>query len=570
MTSTGGKAPRGAKAAAGVAGKAKALRRVGTDAVLAVSGDPRAIAKLAGRAALGVWRSPLARRLAACSALGAVLVLVVAAGGVFGQGSPTAADFAAGRRFGAAETVWAAYMGAGRVWCAPDGTVRLSDEEMAPPWERADWRLVAAVGAVESAHAAGRSVNAFGDVWPPVLGPVLDGTTDGLVAVSDSDGGRLDFDAVWDRAVGPMQLLPATVVHAGLDGNGDGIVDPHNVWDATASASAYLCVAGAAAAASDAVFAYNHRDEYVAKVLSAYVAIALEVPEHDAAILPEGAPLAYTPSSAPDVVLGSLVGRLGGDPGDVSCSAAGSCVWKTAEGRADPDAWQAVREIGYAAPVAVPGGFIASGDGTLRGRLPAPGGVSWPLPAVAPPQPAGARVPLWWAHSVPLSAPEWTAAGSHAVVVPAVSGTAVYAPSAGRPGTDSQCSTLSDADRWVWRLCGAVLDEDLDDVEAGHRLGAAAGDALSVELADPDGRPACPQRLFGLWAAGRAATPGALAAEIAAARAAARAAEDVATALEAATTRADALEAATTGADAEAAAARADALEAALYEACEP
>src|SRR6266542_3912535 len=47
--------------------------------------------------------------------------------------------------------------------------------------------------------------------------------------IHDTDGGRLDGDAVWDRAVGPMQFIPSTWQSLGRDGNGDGIANPNNL-----------------------------------------------------------------------------------------------------------------------------------------------------------------------------------------------------------------------------------------------------------------------------------------------------------------------------------------------------
>jgi membrane-bound lytic murein transglycosylase B len=37
------------------------------------------------------------------------------------------------------------------------------------------------------------------------------------------------------------QFVPATWRQLGRDGNGDGIKDPNNMWDATLAAGGYLC-----------------------------------------------------------------------------------------------------------------------------------------------------------------------------------------------------------------------------------------------------------------------------------------------------------------------------------------
>ncbi|XXM72633.1 lytic transglycosylase domain-containing protein [Lysinibacillus sphaericus] len=54
----------------------------------------------------------------------------------------------------------------------------------------------------------------------------------------------------------------------GVDANGDGIADPFQIEDAVFSAANYLASNGAAAGEIEqAVFAYNHSDEYVEDVL---------------------------------------------------------------------------------------------------------------------------------------------------------------------------------------------------------------------------------------------------------------------------------------------------------------
>jgi hypothetical protein len=134
------------------------------------------------------------------------------------------------------------------------------------------WAVLAGIGRVESGHGTTRDSQPGpdGTVQPRIRGIPLDGSR-GTVAISDTDGGRLDGDVVADRAVGPMQFIPSTWRTSGADGNGDGRADPNNLYDATASAAAYLCraVGGAPSprALGDAVFSYNHDWGYVAKVL---------------------------------------------------------------------------------------------------------------------------------------------------------------------------------------------------------------------------------------------------------------------------------------------------------------
>jgi membrane-bound lytic murein transglycosylase B len=103
------------------------------------------------------------------------------------------------------------------------------------------WNTLAAVGAVESDHGrhGGASIAPDGTVAPPIFGVALDG---GSVAhIPDSDGGEIDGDAQFDRAVGPFQMIPQTWRNWGTDGNGDGVNDPHNFDDQARAAANYLC-----------------------------------------------------------------------------------------------------------------------------------------------------------------------------------------------------------------------------------------------------------------------------------------------------------------------------------------
>lgn len=68
-------------------------------------------------------------------------------------------------------------------------------------------------------------------------------------------------------AQGPMQFMPGTWRAYGVDGNGDGIADAHNVNDAIYGAAHYLAAGGAADGnVNAALFNYNHAQWYVNKV----------------------------------------------------------------------------------------------------------------------------------------------------------------------------------------------------------------------------------------------------------------------------------------------------------------
>lgn len=104
---------------------------------------------------------------------------------------------------------------------------------------RLTWPVLAGIGHVESGHARGAAIAADGTTTPPIIGPALDGN--GFAAIRDTDDGRWDGDTEWDRAVGPMQFIPASWAEWGTDGNADGAVSPHNVYDAALAAGRYLC-----------------------------------------------------------------------------------------------------------------------------------------------------------------------------------------------------------------------------------------------------------------------------------------------------------------------------------------
>ena len=136
------------------------------------------------------------------------------------------------------------------------------------------WQLLAAIGRVESNHGRvnGNVLDADGVAQPGIYGPALDGTN-GTRAIPDTDGGLLDNDTTWDRAVGPMQFIPSTWARWGHDANGSGAADPHNIDDAALSAAHYLCAGGRDLTTTDdwwsAILSYNNSETYASNVLDA-------------------------------------------------------------------------------------------------------------------------------------------------------------------------------------------------------------------------------------------------------------------------------------------------------------
>jgi membrane-bound lytic murein transglycosylase B len=104
------------------------------------------------------------------------------------------------------------------------------------------WNTLAGIGATESDHGrhGGSAVEPDGSVVPPIYGVPLAGG-DGVEHVPDSDGGTLDGDTEFDRAVGPFQLIPQTWRNWHTDASGDGVEDPHNIDDAAMATANYLC-----------------------------------------------------------------------------------------------------------------------------------------------------------------------------------------------------------------------------------------------------------------------------------------------------------------------------------------
>lgn len=134
------------------------------------------------------------------------------------------------------------------------------------------WPLLAAIGRVESNHGrfAGAVLHADGLSTPRIIGIALNGH--GTALIRDTDHGRLDGDKVYDHAVGPMQFIPSTWAHWGVDANHDGVKDPFNIFDAAAAAADYLCAAGrnltTVAGQEVAIRSYNDSDSYIATVMS--------------------------------------------------------------------------------------------------------------------------------------------------------------------------------------------------------------------------------------------------------------------------------------------------------------
>ncbi|GAB2610604.1 murein transglycosylase [Paractinoplanes abujensis] len=139
---------------------------------------------------------------------------------------------------------------------------------------RLSWTTLAAIGKVESSHgsANGSVLSTDGTSLPPIMGLPLDGKG-GRQLIPDTDRGALDQDTTYDRAVGPMQFIPATWNSYKVDADNNGVADPNDIDDAAMTAAKYLCQNGRDMSRGDswrdAILSYNAVGPYAQKVFDA-------------------------------------------------------------------------------------------------------------------------------------------------------------------------------------------------------------------------------------------------------------------------------------------------------------
>lgn len=156
--------------------------------------------------------------------------------------------------------------------------LRLASEQ---PGCRLGWTTLAALGSIESGHGShdGSALDAEGRAAPGIFGPLLDGSV--YDAFPDTDAGRWDDNTDWDRAVGPLQFIPAAWTEWGADGNGDTLADPQQIDDAALATGRYLCDTGDLSVPGEwraAVYSYNHVESYVDSVAASANGYAARMP----------------------------------------------------------------------------------------------------------------------------------------------------------------------------------------------------------------------------------------------------------------------------------------------------
>jgi len=107
------------------------------------------------------------------------------------------------------------------------------------------WTTLAGIAEVESRHgqAGGAVLEPGGRSSPAIVGPLLDGKKNRPL-VLDTDAGAFDGDATYDRAMGPFRLMPSLWRAHAIDADGDGILDPYDIDDATLALGRLLCSGG--------------------------------------------------------------------------------------------------------------------------------------------------------------------------------------------------------------------------------------------------------------------------------------------------------------------------------------
>jgi len=159
------------------------------------------------------------------------------------------------------------------------------------------WQLLAGIGSIESGHGTSGGAGAdpeTGEVVPHIFGIPLDGSPGIEELPIGKWFGWFGLAGPWQQAVGPMQFLPGTFEAWAVDEDGDGVANPHDIDDASATAANYLC-GGPTGSITDeraALRRYNNDGSYVSRVIE----YAEQVGSGDeiAIVCPVAGPTAFT------------------------------------------------------------------------------------------------------------------------------------------------------------------------------------------------------------------------------------------------------------------------------------
>ncbi|WP_436778221.1 NlpC/P60 family protein [Yinghuangia sp. YIM S09857] len=222
-------------------------------------------------------------------------------------------------------------------------------------------------GAGGAAGAAAPSAHALADIPPAYLTlyqqaaatcPGLPWTVLAAIGKVESDHGRAPSLVSSAGALGPMQFMPATWTSYGANG------DIWNPNDAIPAAARYLCASGARDSKDvyGAVFAYNHADWYVDKVLTQAAAYTAPAPN-----TAPGAPgsAAQTAIAFARAAIGTpyLWGGDGPVEGGFDCSGLTKAAYAAAGvtlPRVAQDQYAAGPQVPYGAPL-LPGDLVFYG-----------------------------------------------------------------------------------------------------------------------------------------------------------------------------------------------------------------
>lgn len=178
------------------------------------------------------------------------------------------------------------------------------------------WHVIAGIGKVESNHGYG-NISTNGDVSPQVFGPVLNGSGVGgniTPFPANQWAGKWGTDNKWLQGLGPMQFLAPTWSAISVDGNADGIKDPHNIFDAAAGTATELCRGVDSLTNIEdleaAILRYNRSTQYVADVLHHATLYGTHYVLGDAKALLNNPHITFTMEAEQDLTNGIVDPRL--------------------------------------------------------------------------------------------------------------------------------------------------------------------------------------------------------------------------------------------------------------------